>query len=299
MELRHLRYFMAVAEYESVRLASEHLHITQPAVSRQIQDLEDELGFLLFERSPRGLKLTLAGQSYLRDVRQAMAALESAARTAKRLAAGLQGQLRLDFVENAGWDGLVPKTFSRFQNDVPEVKIELTALNSPEQLQKIADGTLDGGFIYQYGSLPDEFTTVPLFDYDVVLAIPRAWTIAQQEGETIALRNMAGRPFVMFPRAVYPSYYDCLIGACQQSGLILNVVQEETTEAAILSLVCSGIGAAIVNSANLGRPPAQVRFFKLTDLSVPMPLAFAYRADSANPILSRFITTLRSTFDDA
>ncbi len=299
MELRHLRYFMAVAEHESVRLASAHLHITQPAISRQIQDLEDELGCLLFERSQRGLKLTLAGQRYLHDVRQAMTVLDNAARTAKRMAAGLQGVLRLGFVENAGWDGLVPKTLSRFQSDASEIRVELAAHNSPEQLQKIADGTLDGGFIYKYGSLPGEFTAIPLIEYNVVLAIPRTWTFAQQEDETISLRSMASRPFVMFPRAVYPDYYDRLISAYLQNGLTLNVVQEATTEAAILSLVCSGIGAAIVNSANLGRPPAQVRFFKLTDLSVPMPLAFAYRSDVANPILSRFISTLRSTFVDA
>lgn len=299
MELRHLRYFIAVAEYESVRLASEHLHITQPAISRQIQDLEDELGFLLFERSPRGLKLTLAGESYLRDVRKVMASLDSAVRAAKRVAVGLQGQLRLGYVENAGWDGLVPRTFSRFQAEVPEVKIELTALNSPEQLRAIADETLDGGFIYQYGPLSDEFATIPLLDYDVVLAVPRAWAIDHDETHPIDIRTLADRPFVMFPRSVYPSYYDRLIGACQQSGISLNVVQEETTEAAILSLVCSGIGAAIVNSANLGRPPAQVRFFQLKDLSVPMPLTFAYRADAANPVLFRFISILCAALADA
>ncbi|WP_354682587.1 LysR family transcriptional regulator [Cupriavidus necator] len=298
MELRHLRYFMAVAEFESVRLASEHLHITQPAISRQIQDLEDELGFLLFERSPRGLKVTLAGDSYLRDVRKVMAALDSAAEVAKRVAVGVRGQLRLGYVENAGWDGLVPKTFSRFQAEVPEVKIELTALNSPQQLRAIADETLDGGFIYQYGPLSGEFTTIPLLEYNVVLAVPRAWDIDHDETLPIDLRSLADRPFVMFPRMAYPTYYDRLIGAFQQSGIHLNVVQEETTEAAILSLVCSGIGAAVVNSANLGRPPAQVRFFRLNDLSIPMPLTFAHRSDASNPVLSRFLSVLHATLGD-
>lgn len=293
MELRQLRYFIAVADYKSVRLASEHLHITQPAVSRQIQDMEAELGFKLFDRSPRGLTLTPAGQSYLRDARKIMVLLESAASSAQRLAVGLAGQLRLGFVENAGWDGLLPKLFRKFQSEVPAVKLELSTLNSPEQLQGISDGTLDGGFIYQFGSVPDEFATMPLLKNDVVLAVPHEWDMASKnECEPIELRSMINRPFVMFPRYVYPSYYDRLIGACQQIGVSLNVVQEETTEAAILSLVCAGVGAAIVNSANRGRPPALVKFFNLEDLSIQMPLVFAYRAQNNNPVLARFILAL-------
>ncbi|MDR3671441.1 MAG: LysR family transcriptional regulator [Holophaga sp.] len=294
MELRHLRYFIAVAEHESVRQACEHLHITQPAVSRQIQDLEEELGCLLFQRSPHGLKLTPAGQSYLRDARQAMELLEGAARSARRLSVGLQGQIRLGLVENAGWDGLVPRTFRAFQAQAPEVKVELTAQNTPQQVQAIAEGTLDGGFIYPFEPLPAGFAAIPLFDFNVVLAVPRAWRIPDG-AEPIELRSMAERPFVTFPRSVFPAYHDRLLSACQQCGVSLNVVEEGTTETAILSLVCSGIGAAIVNSANLGRPPAQVRFLKLKDLSIPMPLVFAYQAPGPSPILARFIAVLHST----
>jgi len=263
------------------------------ATSRQIQYLEEELGFLLFRRSPRGIKLTPAGHSYLRDVRQAIAVLEGAARTAKRLSAGLQGQLRLGLVENAGWDGLVPKAFRTFQAEAAEVKVELTAQNTPGQLKAIAEGTLDGGFIYQFDPLPAGFAAIPLLDFNVVLAVPRGWEMPD-EAVPIGLQSMADRPFVTFPRSVYPVYYDRLLSACLQCGVSLNVVKEGTTETAILSLVCSGIGAAIVNSANLGRPPAQVRFFKLKDLSIPMPLVFAYQAQNSSPILARFIAILRS-----
>lgn len=292
MELRHLRYFIAVAEHRSVRLASEQLHITQPAVSRQIQDLEQELGLLLFERSSRGLTLTAAGEGYLRDARQAMALLDAAAQSARRVAAGLQGRLRLGCVENAGWDGLVPQAFSRFQAAAPEVRIELEVLNTPEQLRAIADDALDGGFIYQYEPLPDAIAGIPLLEHNVVLALPRCWDTGHDETQPIALRSLAERPFVTLPRAAYPGYYDRLIGACQQQGVHLKVAQEASTETAILSLVCAGIGAAIVNSANLGRPPAQARFFRLQDLSLPMPLTFVSRQDAANPALARFLRGL-------
>lgn len=299
MELRHLRYFVAVAECQSVRLASERLHITQPAISRQIQDLEGELGFLLFERSSRGLKLTTAGNGYLQDVRRIMVSLEHAAKAAKGLAQGSTGLIRLGYVENAGWDGLLPNTFKNFRAELPDVTIELTTLNSPEQLLSIEAGTLDGGFIYQYGAVPAGLATLPLVDYDVVLAVPRSWGMDHCAQANIDVTSMIGRPFVMFPRAVYPAYYDKLIAACQRSGLNLNIVNEANTEATMLSLVCSGIGAAIVNAANLGRPPAQVQFFALNDLSIPMPLVFAYSRECTNPVLPRFVSTLRATLSDA
>ncbi|MCP1292403.1 LysR family transcriptional regulator [Chromobacterium sp. S0633] len=292
MELRHLRYFIAVAEHQSVRLASEHLHITQPAVSRQIQDLEQELGLPLFERSPRGLKLTAAGASYLREVRKAMAALDDAAESARRVAAGLLGRLRLGCVENAGWDGLVPQAFSRFQAEAPEVALELSVLNTPQQLSALEEGALDGGFIYQYEDLPESLAGLPLLEHDVVLALPRCWDTGHDESRPIALRSLADRPFVTMPREAYPGYYDRLISACRQLGVRLRVAQEAGTETAILSLVCAGIGAAIVNSANLGRPPAQARFFRLRDLSLPMPLSFVSRKDAANPALKRFLAAL-------
>jgi len=297
MELRHLRYLLAVADGQSVRQASERLHVTQPAISRQIQDLEAELGTLLFARSPRGLTLTAAGQAYVQEVRRIMASLESAAKTAKALAQGSAGSIRLGYVENAGWDGLLPLTFKNFRAELPGVGTELTTLNSPEQVRAIEDGSLDGGFIYQYGPVADGLLTLPLLEHDVVLAVPRSWDMGPMDKASTDIASLAGRPFVMFPRAVYPAYHDRLIDACQRRGLTPNIVHEASSEATILSLVCSGIGAAIVNAANLGRPPAQVRFFALNDLSIPMPLVFAYPRASGNPVLPRFIATLRASLE--
>ncbi|SUX29420.1 LysR family transcriptional regulator [Chromobacterium vaccinii] len=298
MELRHLRYFAAVAEHASMRAASERLHITQPAITRQIQDLETELGFALFTRSPRGLRLTPAGDSYLRDIRRILAALDAAGASARRVADGAAGQLRLGYVENTGWDGLVPQALHRFQAQTPEVSLSLSTLNSPEQLAAIGQDALDGGFVYQLGPLPDGFNTLPLLEQDVVLALPRAWRIAHDEAQPFDLRALAGRPFVSFPRAVYPEYHDRLFSTCQQAGIRLDVVQEQPTEAAMLSLVCAGVGAAIVNAANLARPPAQVRFYRLRNLSVPLPLCFVWKREAGNPALARFIDSLRQTITE-
>lgn len=299
MELRHLRYFIAVAECRNMRQAAERLHVTQPAISRQIQDLETELGFALFHRTVRGLELTPAGQRYLEDAARIFRALDDAAQRARRIAQGASGVIKLGYVENAGWDGILPAIFHRLRTELPEVTLELSTSNTPEQLAAIEAGALDGGFIYRYGDLPDHFAALPLLEHDVVLAVPRAWAIADGADAAVDLLRLAGRPFVLFPRQVYPEYYDTLIGACRQLGFSPRVVHEASTEATILSLVCSGIGAAIVNSANLGRPPAQVRFFKLKNLSIPMPLVFTHRRDADNPILQRLGALLRDVLDEA
>jgi DNA-binding transcriptional LysR family regulator len=290
VELRHLRYFVAVAENRSFRAAAERINVTQPAITRQIQDLEGMLGARLFDRTPQGVRLTVAGELFLREVRKSLGILESATRAVRLVASGLQGTLRLGVVENASWDGLVPDAFNRFQREAPEVGIHVAPMNTPEQVAEILDGTLDGGFVYAYGELPRALRVVPLAVGDVVAAVPRSWNLP--EGQAISARDLNDRPVVCFPRQTYPAYYDILFAACSEAGLTLNVVQEVPTEAAILSLVSAGIGAAIVNAANLGRPPARAQFLRLTDLSIPMPLAFAYLETNPNAALQRLLRVL-------
>ena len=289
MELRHLRYFVAIAEARSIRRASEQVHITQPALSRQLQDLECELGFKLFDRHPRGLELTAAGQFLLKNVQSIMGDLEHSILSASRIAAGTQGHLRIGFVENSSWGGIVPETLQRFQLEVPNASIELIPLNTPEQIQRIEHGELDGGFIYEYQPLSNSCTVLHLLNHGVVLAVPAAW---KTPVGSVSLTSVADLPFITFPRWTYPAYHGQLMAACGNLGVILRVVQEEPTESAILSLVGAGIGVALVNSANLGRQPTSVRFLELTDLAIQMPLGFAYRTNNGPVLLQRFLQVL-------
>jgi DNA-binding transcriptional LysR family regulator len=185
---------------------------------------------------------------------------------------------------------LVPDAFNSFQREAPEVSIHLAPMNTPEQVVEILAGTLDGGFIYTYGELPRALRVLPLVIGDVVAAVPRSWNLP--EDQPISARDLNGRPVVCFPRQTYPAYYDMLVSACSEAGLTLDVVQEVPTEAAILSLVSAGMGAAIVNAANLGRPPARAQFLRFTDLSVQMPLAFAYLETNPNAALQRLLRVL-------
>jgi DNA-binding transcriptional LysR family regulator len=291
MELRHLRYFIAVAELRGVRAASEQLHVTQPAISRQIQDLEEAIGTALFERTPRGLVLTAAGDAYLVEARDILARVDAANRLARQIASGLHGQLRVGFVENAAWGDVVSRALREFEQAVPHVKLELLPMNTPEQLESIATGRLNGGFCYRVGVLPEGVASVPLLEQNVVLAVPEAWPLGKEGA--VAIAALRDKPFIAFPRRVYPAYYDRLLGACAECGLTLDIKQEASTETAILSLVTAGLGAAIVNAANRDRPPARVRFVDLQDLSVPLPLEFCFIDNGANPALARFVDQLR------
>lgn len=291
MELRHLRYFIVVAEYRNVRVASNHLHISQPAISRQIHDLEDELGVQLFDRTTRGLRLTRAGEQYLLEARRIMTMIEAAGRTALRVMEGKLGRLNVGLVEIAGWEGLVPSVLGEFRKGHSDVDIHLHPLTTPEQLRAIEDGTLDGGFVYAFDPLPeDDFQSVLLIHHDVVLATPLGWREGTSTGPYI--RTLAAEPFVTFQRMVYPTYYDRLINACSHAGLTMHVVQEVGGEAAILSLVSAGIGIAIVNSCNQWRAPSRVNFVQIEDFSVPLPLSFVYLRSNSNPALVRFVETL-------
>ncbi|HAT30129.1 MAG TPA: LysR family transcriptional regulator, partial [Janthinobacterium sp.] len=183
-----------------------------------------------------------------------------------------------------------PDIFERFQSNAPGVKLELFPNNSPIQIADIASGALDGGFVYLFEALPETVRVLPVAAHRVVLAVPRKWDLPAHA--TLTAASLSGRPFVTFPRATYPGYHDQLMGACAGAGLTLNVVQEVSTEAAILSLVSAGVGAALVNSANLSRPPAQVRFLELEDILLTLPLAFAYSDANRNAALNRFLGCL-------
>jgi DNA-binding transcriptional LysR family regulator len=292
MELRHLRYFIAVAENQSFRVAAERIHVTQPAITRQIQYLEAEIGAMLFQRTPAGVILTSAGELFLREARTALSLLRAATLSARRVANGLEGNLRIGFVENSSWDGLVPDVIARYQAQASDVHLELLPLGSPEQIESIMSNRMDGGFIYTFDDLPADVISIPLMKKSVLLAVPRQWE--WPEDHAICAGELNDKPLISFPRNTYPAYHDYLIQACGKAGLVLNVVQEVGTEAAILSLVAAGIGAAIVNAANRSRQPARVQFLELSNLEMEIPLVFAYRAANSNPTLERFIVMLNS-----
>src|SRR5262245_8556149 len=153
MELRHLRYFLAVGGEQHYGRAAQRLRIAQPALSRQIQDLEEEIGFKLFDRLPRGVKISAAGTSFLEDARRILHELNDAVARAKRVASGQSGTLRVGFIESMSWHGVVPDSFRQFRERQPDAELKIKPLSSLEQIEAVRSGQLDAGFLFNIASI--------------------------------------------------------------------------------------------------------------------------------------------------
>src|SRR6266853_4506991 len=172
MELRHLRYFVAVGDEQHYGRASLRLGVAQPALSRQIQDLEEEIGFDLFDRLPRGVKLSAAGKLFLEDARRILQTVDEATARAARVARGQTGTLRVGFAENASWHGIVPDSFRRFRERQPDAELQLTPAPSLEQIEALRSGRLDAGFVFNMPKTDAELDHIPVAMQHVELAVP-------------------------------------------------------------------------------------------------------------------------------
>jgi DNA-binding transcriptional LysR family regulator len=288
MELRHLRYFVAVGEEQHYGRASGRLRVAQPALSRQIQDLEEEVGFKLFERLPRGVKLSAAGRLFLEDARRILQEVSEAATRAARVARGHSGTLRIGFAENASWRGVVPDSFRRFQEQQPDAELQLRPAPSMEQLEEIRAGRLDAGFLYFMPKADRELDHLAVAIQYVELAAPKGHPLSKLK--RIRLRDLADAPFVLFPRWASPAFYDRLMHECYRGGLKSpRIVQEGLNEATILSLVSAGLGVGWVLGSARWRCPESVVILPVVDLKVPLHLVLAWRRDNSSPLLANFI----------
>jgi len=161
---------MAVGEEQHYGRAARRLRVAQPALSRQVQDLEEEIGFELFERLPRGVKLSAAGKLFLEDVRRILQDVNDSAARAGRVALGRSGTLRVGFTENASWRGVVPESFRRFRELQPDAELQLQPLGSLEQFEAIRAGRLDAGFVFNMPKTDPELELLPIAVQHIELA---------------------------------------------------------------------------------------------------------------------------------
>jgi DNA-binding transcriptional LysR family regulator len=288
MELRHLRYFVVVGEEQHYGRAASRLRVAQPALSRQIQDLEEEVGFKLFERLPRGVKLSAAGKLFLQDARRILQEVNEAAARAGRVARGLSGTLRVGFTENASWRGVVPDSFRRFREQQPDAELQLQPAASLEQLEAIRSGRLDGGFVNFMPKFDPELDQLLVATHHIELAAPKRHALTKLK--RLRLRDLTDVPFVWFPRWASPAFYDRLMHECYRGGLRSpRIVQEGLNEATILSLVSTGLGVGWVLGTARWRSPDTVVILPVVDLNMPLQLALAWRRDNTSPLLAHFV----------
>jgi DNA-binding transcriptional LysR family regulator len=291
MELRQLRYFVAVAEDLHFGHAAQRLRIAQPALSRQIQALEEELQVQLLFRNRRRVQITPAGQVFLERSRLVLSRAEDAISAAQRAGGGVSGSLNLGFVGSATYDAL-PAVLRSFTQTFPEVELILSEMTVHAQLEALTEKRIDIGLL----RLPRKteglvFRTIsrePLY-----AALPSSHRLAR--ASAVRLSALAGEPFVLYPDHPRPSWTEFVIGLCHQAGFQPTVVQRTVEIQTTLSLVAAGIGVSIVPAClgNISRKDVVYR--RLIGLRARTELQVAYRENDPSRVVQNFLGVLWRT----
>ncbi len=287
MELRHLRYFTAVAEERHFGLAAERLGIAQPPLSKQLQDLERELGYALFDRSRRPIALTAAGVALLEHARGVLEAVEIGVRAARRAGAGHSGSISIGYPPSLAYSGLT-QLLRAFRGRLPDITIQLQELAPAEQIAALKGGDLDVAFVRTPLHDP-QLSSETVRREKLVLALPFDHRLAVRE--RIALSQVASEPFVFFPRSRGPGFFDFVMGFCRDCGFTPHI-EQVAPQMDVLALVGAGFGVSIL--------PESVRELRRVDIvlrpiigSPTTELSLVWRTDEASPTVARFIETVR------
>ncbi|MBV6627073.1 MAG: LysR family transcriptional regulator [Rivularia sp. (in: Bacteria)] len=285
MELRHLRYFLTLAEELHFGRAAERLHIAQPPLSQQIRQLENELGFELFHRTKRKVELTEAGKVFLVEVQQIFRQLEQAIFLGRQVSRGEIGQLVIGFVSSAAYN-ILPDYLLQFRNNNPNINLELHELTTDEQLRWLNSGKIDVGFVRPPVD-KDIYDFKIVFDESLIIALPENHPLANQE--KVSLSSLINESFILFPRFLAPGLYDLIISFCQQVGFSPKLAQEAIQMQTIVSLVAAQIGVAIVPESlqNLRRTGVVYKYF--VEETPKVSIAMIWRKNDVSAVLKRFL----------
>ncbi len=289
MELRHLRYFVAVAEELHFGRAAERIHIAQPPLSQQIRQLEEEIGVKLFQRTKRRVQLTHAGEIFMEEARQILAHSQKAVGLARRADRGEIGRLIVGFVGSMTYRFL-PSALRSFRDQFPDVELVLRELTTDQQLKALRDRAIDVGFLRQ--PIKDDALNIEtIFREPLILAL--ALDNVLVNSLHISLEMLAREPFVMVSRQESPTFYDLIIGLCHQAGFSPRVVQEAIQMPTILSLVSVGIGVTLVPASVQNLQVLGVTYKPLKGGGKDIELAVARRRNDQSPVLFAFLDVVR------
>ncbi|MDI4665641.1 LysR family transcriptional regulator [Xanthobacter autotrophicus] len=291
MDLRHLRYFIAVAEEKNIGRAAARLHISQPPLTRQIQQLEAELGVSLFIRTPRGVELTEVGELFLAEARNIRSVVEQATERTQRAGQGKLGRLDIAIFGSAILD-VIPKLLRAYKVMFPKVKIVLHTMNKGEQIEALQQRRISVGFNRILSPTPG-ITAELVTTEALLLAVNAAHPLASRD--VVPFEALAGEPLVLFPTGVRPSFVDTVVALCQSAGFTPEVSQEVGDAVTAVALVAGGFGLCLVpQSATVLAFPGVV-YRPLSDVPTPgrVDLSCIYRSDDQSPLLAGFLAEVR------
>ncbi|MER9130765.1 LysR family transcriptional regulator [Mesorhizobium sp. M0768] len=291
MNHKLMQSFMAVAEELHFGRAAARLHISQPPLTKQIQQLEQAMGVRLLERTKRKVELTAAGRVFLDEVRAVLQQTEQAVELARKADRGETGHLAVGFIDAAIYS-VVPSVVQRFTKRYPEVELSLTDLRIPNQVRAVAERQLDVGFVHPpvvHNALKVESILVE----PLIVALPETHRLASEA--EVALADLASEALIQFPRSINPSLYDEIVGLCRSSGFSPRIVREATPKQTIIGLVSVGLGVSLLPAClqNLRRSGVVYRPIQGRTLSIDTSII--YRHEQPSPVLKAFLDIVRET----
>ncbi|NMG64796.1 LysR family transcriptional regulator [Azoarcus indigens] len=293
MDIRQLRYFIAVAEEANIGRAATRLHMSQPPLTRQIQQLEEELDTQLFVRTPRGMELTQAGTLFLAEARNIRALIEQATERTQRAGQGRLGRLDVAIFGSAILDR-IPKLILNFRNEYPDVNVVLHTMTKAEQIAALRQNRITVGFNRMLAPLPDIRSEV-IATEALLLAVNLNDPLAAQPA--LPFDALARRPVILFPSGARPNFVDKVLALCEARGFIPEVAQEVGDAVTGVALVASGFGVCVVpeSATTLQYPGVAYLPFADAPADARVDLSCIYRADDHSPILTTFLASVRKS----
>ena len=300
MELRHLRYFIAVAEEKHMTRAAERLGIQQPPLSMQIRALETELDVQLFRRQPRGVELTDAGQAFFERARAILDQVDRAVATTRRTARGEEGRVVVGFTSSAPFHPFMPRALRAYRDAAPLVSLVLEESGSSELVQGLHNEEIDAAFIRSPVTDVTDLSVQLLLEEKMLVALPTGHVFARRSSFSRAtllpLTELANETFILYKRPGGPGLYDTIIAACRRAGFSPRVGQEAPRIISTLNLVAAGLGVSIVPASLQRLQMDGVVYRKLEDMpELTAPLILACRRGENSAAVQRFIDLVRTS----
>jgi len=291
LELRHLKYFLAVAKELHFRKAAESLYISQPGLSRQIKEMEKGLGLQLFERTNRKVHLTAVGSYLQEQLSQHFRGLEEIIQHAKLLDKGLLGELRLGYVGSAMQE-IIPQLLLAFRNNSPDVLFSLTEIDNQRQIQGLMSGEIDFGFV-RLDRIPRGLKSNPVLHEPFCLVLPKSHPIDTHNYSDIS--QFKDESFILFDSKYSPSYYEKVMQIFDESGFSPLVTHNTIHSSSIYKLVENNFGISIVPRSLQVHNLEGVKFIELSHIPQRTTLSVVWNASNKNPLISDFLKEVKKT----